>query len=78
MMDIHKIMELLPHRYPMLLVDRVLELEPGVRISAIKNVTNSRCRASPLGFGCCGQRAKVISRRRNASSWVAGLARPAR
>jgi 3-hydroxyacyl-[acyl-carrier-protein] dehydratase len=38
-MDIHKIMELLPHRYPMLLVDRVLELEPGVRISAIKNVT---------------------------------------
>ncbi len=39
MMDIHKIMEMLPHRYPMLLVDRVLALEPGVRISAIKNVT---------------------------------------
>jgi 3-hydroxyacyl-[acyl-carrier-protein] dehydratase len=38
-MDIHKIMEMLPHRYPMLLVDRVLALEPGVRISAIKNVT---------------------------------------
>ncbi len=39
MMDIQKILELLPHRYPMLLVDRVLELEPSVRISAIKNVT---------------------------------------
>jgi 3-hydroxyacyl-[acyl-carrier-protein] dehydratase len=39
MMDIHKIMEMLPHRYPMLLVDRVVALEPGVRISAIKNVT---------------------------------------
>jgi 3-hydroxyacyl-[acyl-carrier-protein] dehydratase len=39
MMDIHKIMEHLPHRYPMLLVDRVLALEPGVSISAIKNVT---------------------------------------
>ena len=38
-MDIREILELLPHRYPMLLVDRVLELEPGKRILAIKNVT---------------------------------------
>ena len=37
--DIQKIMEILPHRYPFLLVDRVLELVPGDRVSAIKNVT---------------------------------------
>lgn len=37
--DIQKIMQFLPHRYPFLLVDRVLELEPGVRIVALKNVT---------------------------------------
>ena len=38
-LDINAIRATLPHRYPMLLVDRVLELEPGVRIKAIKNVT---------------------------------------
>ena len=38
-LDIRKIMELLPHRYPFLLVDRVLEFEPDVRLKAIKNVT---------------------------------------
>ena len=38
-MDIHQILKLLPHRYPFLLVDRVLELERGKRIQAIKNVT---------------------------------------
>ena len=38
-LDIRKIMELLPHRYPFLLVDRVLELEPNVRLKALKNVT---------------------------------------
>jgi len=38
-MDIREILERLPHRYPMLLVDRVLECEPGKRILAIKNVT---------------------------------------
>lgn len=37
--DIRGILEYLPHRYPFLLVDRVLELEPGRRIVAIKNVT---------------------------------------
>ena len=38
-MDIHEIMRLLPHRYPIILVDRVLELEPGKRIAALKNVS---------------------------------------
>jgi beta-hydroxyacyl-ACP dehydratase FabZ len=37
--DIEWIMSVLPHRYPILLVDRVLELEPKKRIVAIKNVT---------------------------------------
>ena len=38
-MDIHQILSQLPHRYPFLLVDRVLELEKGIRIKALKNVT---------------------------------------
>lgn len=38
-MDIHQILEYLPHRYPILLVDRVLEVVPGERITALKNVT---------------------------------------
>ena len=38
-LDIHKILKKLPHRYPILLVDRVLEIEKGVRIKALKNVT---------------------------------------
>ena len=37
--DSRWIQEVLPHRYPLLLVDRVLELDPGKRIVAIKNVT---------------------------------------
>ncbi len=39
MIGIKEIMELLPHRYPFLLVDRVIELEEGKRIVGIKNVT---------------------------------------
>jgi 3-hydroxyacyl-[acyl-carrier-protein] dehydratase len=39
MMDIHEILTKLPHRYPFLLIDRVLELEKSRRIKAIKNVT---------------------------------------
>jgi 3-hydroxyacyl-[acyl-carrier-protein] dehydratase len=39
MMDIHKILTQLPHRYPILLVDRVLEIDKGKSIKAIKNVT---------------------------------------
>ncbi len=38
-LDIHKILTLLPHRYPILLVDRVLALEPHRRIKALKNVS---------------------------------------
>lgn len=38
-MDIHAILQHLPHRYPFLLVDRVLECVPGERIRALKNVT---------------------------------------
>lgn len=38
-MDIHKVLSLLPHRYPFLLIDRVLEFEPDKRILAYKNVT---------------------------------------
>lgn len=38
-MDIHQILSHLPHRYPFLLVDRVLSCEPGKRITALKNVS---------------------------------------
>ncbi len=38
-MDIHQILKQLPHRYPILLVDRVLSLEKGKRIEALKNVS---------------------------------------
>jgi 3-hydroxyacyl-[acyl-carrier-protein] dehydratase len=39
MMDIHQILKKLPHRYPFLLVDRVLAVEAGKSIRALKNVT---------------------------------------
>jgi 3-hydroxyacyl-[acyl-carrier-protein] dehydratase len=39
MLDINEIRKLLPHSYPFLLVDRILELEPSKRIVGIKNVT---------------------------------------
>lgn len=39
MMDIHAILKQLPHRYPFLLVDKVVELERNTRILAVKNVT---------------------------------------
>lgn len=38
-MDIHQILKQLPHRYPFLLVDRVLEIDKGKTIKALKNVT---------------------------------------
>ena len=38
-LDIHEILQQLPHRYPFLMVDRVLELDPGKRIKALKNVS---------------------------------------
>jgi len=39
MLDILEIQKILPHRYPFLLVDRILELEPGKRVVGLKNVT---------------------------------------
>ena len=38
-LDVRAIMEIIPHRYPFLLVDRILDLEEGKRIVALKNVT---------------------------------------
>ena len=38
-MDIAEIMSILPHRYPFLLIDRILEIEPKKRIVALKNIT---------------------------------------
>jgi 3-hydroxyacyl-[acyl-carrier-protein] dehydratase len=38
-MDIYEILKYLPHRYPFLLVDRVLSCEPGKKIVALKNVS---------------------------------------
>ena len=38
-MDIAEIMSILPHRYPLLLIDRILEIEPKKRIVALKNIT---------------------------------------
>lgn len=38
-MDIHAVLEHLPQRYPFIMIDRVLECEPGKRILALKNVT---------------------------------------
>ena len=38
-LDINGVMKCLPHRYPFLLVDRVLEFEPGKSLRALKNVT---------------------------------------
>ena len=38
-MSVEDIMKVIPHRYPFLLIDRIVELEPGVRAVAIKQVT---------------------------------------
>ena len=42
MMDIHEILKQLPHRYPFLLVDRVLEIEKGVRIRRGRGCASGR------------------------------------
>ena len=39
MMDINEIMKVIPHRPPFLLIDKVIEIEEGKKITAIKNVT---------------------------------------
>lgn len=38
-MDISEILKLLPHRYPMLMIDRIIDLVPGEKVVALKNVT---------------------------------------
>jgi len=38
-MDIRTILSILPHRYPFLLVDRILSIEPGKRVVGLKNVS---------------------------------------
>jgi beta-hydroxyacyl-ACP dehydratase FabZ len=38
-LDVNDIQRMLPHRYPFLLIDRVVEIEPGKSIAALKNVT---------------------------------------
>jgi len=38
-MDISEVMNLLPHRYPFLMVDKILEIDPGKSLKALKNVT---------------------------------------
>ena len=38
-MDIHQVLQYLPHRYPFLLVDKVVSCDPGKRIVALKNIT---------------------------------------
>lgn len=39
MMDIKEIQSLLPHRYPFLMVDRIIDVEPGIKITGLKNVS---------------------------------------
>lgn len=39
LMDISEILALLPHRYPMLMIDRIIDLFPGEKLTALKNVT---------------------------------------
>lgn len=44
MLDVNHIKELIPHRYPLLLVDRILEIVEGKKVVGIKNVTfNEPC-----------------------------------
>ena len=41
MLELRQILEILPHRYPFLLVDRIVSMEPGVRATGIKNVSGN-------------------------------------
>jgi 3-hydroxyacyl-[acyl-carrier-protein] dehydratase len=41
MLDVRQIMEFLPHRYPMLMIDRITELEPGYRAVGYKNIAGN-------------------------------------
>lgn len=51
-LDIRKIMDLLPHRYPFLLVDRVVEFESGVRLKAYKNVSINEAFFRDISLDC--------------------------
>ncbi len=37
--DVHRIMEMIPHRYPFLMIDRVVDIVPGMKATGVKNVT---------------------------------------
>ena len=50
-MNVNEIMELLPHRYPFLLVDRVTEIVPGERIVAYKNISINESDLSKIKTG---------------------------
>lgn len=39
MIDVNEIMKIIPHRYPFLLIDRIIEVDPGKKVVALKNVT---------------------------------------
>jgi len=39
MLDNHEIQNILPHRFPFLMIDRIIELEPGVKAVGLKNIT---------------------------------------
>ena len=39
MIDVHRIMEMIPHRYPFLMIDRVVDIVPGAKATGVKNVT---------------------------------------
>jgi hypothetical protein len=94
MMDIHQILKKLPHRYPFLLVDRVLELEKGKRIKALKNVTinepfftghfpapaGDARRADARGAGAGGRAAvvRVMGRSPTTTRWCTSSASTAR
>ena len=72
MMDIHKILKQLPHRYPFLLVDRVLEIEKGVRIKALKNVTINE----PFFMGHFPHRPEWREQRFACCVWICWSSRP--
>jgi 3-hydroxyacyl-[acyl-carrier-protein] dehydratase len=50
MMDIHRILKQLPHRYPFLLVDRVLDIDLQAKRSAPSRTSASTSRSSPATF----------------------------
>jgi hypothetical protein len=71
-MDIHSIMAHLPHRYPFLLVDRILELVPSKRVTGLKNVTMNET-VFPGTFSGKARDAWCIDRRSNGPDrWSSG------